>query len=872
MLTAWQICAMGIWLSVMNNSRRLWLPKSLVQFTVQTLVRRKWQSILILLGVALGVAVMVSIDLANASASRAFDLSTEVITGKATHQIIPSGSGIRDELYARLRRSGTVDLAAPIVSTYVSIPNIKGQAYQLLGIDPFVDRVFRDYWVAESLGGQAFFDLLTRPGSVMVSLNLAERLGLKVGGELVIEAAGREQTVWIAGILEPKDRLAERSLDGILLADIATAQEISGKVGYLDRIDLILPEENPSIAKIIQSQLPPELRLETVEARQGSVRQMSEAFQLNLSALSLLALVVGLFLIYNTMTFSVVQRRDLFGAMRCLGVTRRELFFLVTGEALIIGVIGSGLGILLGVLLGRNTVGMVSQTINDLYFTTTVQAVGIPIESLIKGGMAGVLATLGAAIPPAIEAASIEPRLALSRSGLERKADSVIRVLAAGGILLTLSGYSVFQIPGNNLVFGFGGTLLVVVGIAMLSPLLMKFLLIGLRPLMEKVFGFLGKMAPGNLLNSISRTSVAVSALMVAVAVTIGVSLMIDSFRFTVTQWLEQTLQSDVYISVPGFNANSSLLPIDPSVIEQLEKRDDIERIDTLRATRVVSQVGEVNLSATFNPQIGAERIFREAIGGADQITLAMQQGGVIISEPLANRANLKVGDQMVFHTPKGDQSFEIAGIFYDYASSEGSVLMWQDVYLQWWQDDAVTAIGLRLKEGIDPDEAARQIQEKLQTNQNLLVRANASLRKDVMEVFDRTFAITAALRILATLVAVIGILSTLSLLQIEKQRETGILKALGVTGKELWRLVMLETGLMGLVAGLLAAPTGFVLAIILIEVINLRSFGWTILLFVNPLAFLLALVLALVAALVAGVLPAIKMNRLSAAEAIRYE
>ncbi len=856
----------------MRSSNKYWLPKSLLRVAVQTLLNRPWQSVLILLGVALGVAMMVSIDLANASASRAFELSTEVITGKATHQIIPSGSGIREEVYAQLRRSGTLNLAAPIVSSYVSIPAVNGQAFQLLGIDPFVDRAFRDYWVDDSLSGQAFYDLLTKPASVMISVTLAERLGLNIGDELRIEVAGQPKSVWIAGVLQPTDRLAERSLEGVLLADIATAQEITGRSGYLDRIDLILPSENLALAERVQSQLPPDLRLEAVEARQGTVRQMSEAFQLNLSALSLLAMVVGLFLIYNTITFSVVQRRDLFGVMRCLGVTRRELFFLVSGEALIIGLIGSGLGILLGVMLGRNTVGMVTQTINDLYFTTTVQSVGIPVASLIKGGFAGVLATLLAAMPPALEAASVEPRMALSRSGLERKTELAVWLLASGGVLLNLLGFLVFQVPGGHLLFGFGGTLLVVVGIAMFSPLLMKLLLTSLRPVLEKMLGFFGGMAPGNLLNSISRTAVAVSALMVAVAVTIGVSLMIDSFRFTVTQWLEQTLQSDVYISVPGFNANSSFTPIDPQVIEQLRNREDIERIDTLRATRVISPWGEINLSATFNPQIGAERIFKEAIGNADQITLAMQQGDVIISEPLANRMNLKTGDRIEFQTPQGLRSFGIAGVFYDYASNEGSVLMWEDVYRELWQDDAVTAIGLRLKQGVNPDVTARNIRENIQTNQNLLVRANASLREDVMEVFDRTFAITAALRILATLVAVIGILSTLSLLQIEKQRETGVLKAMGVTGKELWRLVLLETSLMGLVAGLLAAPTGFVLAIILIDVINLRSFGWTILLSVNPLAFLLALMIALGAALVAGILPAIHMNRLSAAEAIRYE
>ena len=148
---------------------------------------------------------------------------------------------------------------------------------------------------------------------------------------------------------------------------------------------------------------------------------MTAAFRLNLSALSLLALVVGLFLIYNTMTFSVVRRRELFGAMRCLGVTGREIFLLVMSEAVMVGIIGSLLGIGLGILMGQRTVGMVSQTINDLYFTTTVEAAGIPLSSLVRGGVAGLLATIFTAALPAWEASTIPPQAALLRSGLEKK-------------------------------------------------------------------------------------------------------------------------------------------------------------------------------------------------------------------------------------------------------------------------------------------------------------------------------------------------------------------------------------------------------------------------------------------------------------------
>ncbi len=197
---------------------------------------------------------------------------------------------------------------------------------------------------------------------------------------------------------------------------------------------------------------------------------------------------------------------------------------------------------------------------------------------------------------------------------------------------------------------------------------------------------------------------------------------------------------------------------------------------------------------------------------------------------------------------------------------------MAMDVYRTIWQDTAITALGLHLKQGVDPDAVAAELQAVLQEIQQVLVRPNRALRKDVMEVFDRTFAITVALRLQATMVAFIGILNALLLLQFEKQREVGILRALGLTGRQLWQLVMVETGLMGFAAGLLSLPTGYALAVILVYVINRRSFGWTLQLSITPQIFLQALAVAVVAALVAGIIPAYRLSRMSAAEVIRNE
>lgn len=846
------------------------------------LLSRRWQSLLMILGITLGVAVVISIDYANASASRAFELSTQTITGRTTHHITGGPKGVEEDLFARLKREGVASLAAPVINEYVVSPELGGHPMQLLGIDPLSDAPFRSF-----LGGQtveessipsgpdfaALTVFLTRPGAVMISQPLAERYGLVSGDEITIRVRGKNVPAFIAGLLQPANSLSLRTMEGVILADIATAQEMTGTTGYLTQIDLILPENDSQAVQRLSDWLPQGYRVQTAEARSGTIQEMAAAFQVNLSALSLLALVVGLFLIYNTMTFSVVQRRSLFGTLRCLGVTRVEIFRLVLGEAFLVGLAGGLLGIGLGLLLGQVTVRMVTQTINDLYFTTTVQSIGVDPLSLLKGSGLGLLASVLTAAIPAWEAASVPPRAALLRSGLESKARRSIGWTVIAGILALALGGAIFALPYNSLLLGFSGTLVVVVGFALLSSASMVGLMRAIVPVTSRLFGFIGRMAPRNLTNALSRTAVAVAALMVAVAVIIGVALMIDSFRYTVIVWLEQTLQGDVYISAPMLTANRSSVEIDPQVVKALQEWPGVAQVDLLRSTVVDSPSGRVVLAGTENPNLGSERIFAKLQGSPEDVWQMLQAGGVIISEPLANRFGIvDVGSEIEFYTKHGWKSYPVVGIYYDYASSEGAAMMALDIYRRDWLDDALTAITLQLAPGVNADQVARALQDELQTEQELVIRPNQALRRDIMDIFDRTFAITVALRLLATVVAFIGVLNALLLLQLEKQREVGILRALGLTGRQLWKLVMVETGLMGLVAGLLAIPTGYTLALILVFIINRRSFGWTLQMSIQPETFIQSLLIALVAALLAGLYPALKMSRMAAAEVIRNE
>ena len=842
--------------------------------------RRPWQTALMLAGIALGVAVMVAIDLANSAASRAFDLSTGAVAGRATHQVTGGPRGLDDQVYTRLRVEGGVQDAAPVVSAYVTSPQMGNRPLQLLGVDPFAEAPFRSYLVGRgsaSQGGQvpveSLVPFLTRPGALLISEKLARQYGLSIGSQITVDAGGHRKQASIAGLLHPTGRLSERALDGLVLADVATAQELLDQPGRLDHIDLIIPEGDRALAEAITRLLPADAQLVPVGARTGTVAEMTAAFRLNLTALSLLALVVGMFLIYNTMTFSVVQRRSLFGTLRCLGVTRDEVNRLVLGEAFIVGAFGSALGLGLGVLLGQGAVRLVTQTINDLYYAVTVNGVAISTSSLVKGAVVGTLATVLTAALPAREAAAVPPQLALRRSVIEDRARRLVPITASAGGVLLLTGLGLLAIPTRNLPISFAGIFAVVIGFALMAPLVTVGMLGLAARVTGRVFGVLGRMAPRSVTGALSRTAVAIAALMVAVSVTIGVGLMVGSFRTTVIAWLHQTLYSDVYISVPGVTANRTSVALAPQVVTIARSWPGVRDSQVLRAADVASPLGSVAVSAVGAADFATTRSFLSKDGSPAEVASAVKHGAVLASEPLANRLGLPShGAQITLYTDHGPHVFPVAGIYRDYSSSQGIVMMSLDLYRSYWNDGEITAVSLDLQPGVDPDHLVAALQARLETLQGVAVQPNRALRASVLQVFDQAFAITGALQLLAALVAFIGVLSALLSLQLERERELGMLRAVGLTAQQLRGLVMLETGLMGSVAGLLSIPTGLALALILTYIINRRSFGWTLQFQVNPRLFLQAMALAVVAALLAGFYPALRLGRMLAAQVLRGE
>jgi putative ABC transport system permease protein len=846
------------------------------RLALRQLSTHPWQLGLAMLGIALGVAVAVSIDLANASALRAFTLSTEAVSGRATHQIVGGPSGLPDDLYRRLRLGLGVTRAAPVVEADVAQAGDRRRTFHLLGIDPFVDGDFRPYLAGEPRGTARARrplaraeDLVGRPGTALLAASTARELGVAVDGELRMEVSGQTRTLTIVGLVEPANAASGRALEGLLVTDVATAQETLGAVGRLTRIDLIVPEDAraPALLARIAEALPPGADLVAAGAQAGATARMVLAFQWNLSALSLLALVVGMFLIYQTMTFSVVQRRPLIGSLRALGVTRGEIFALVLSEALVIGVVGTLAGLALGFGMAQGLLRLVTRTINDLFFVLSVRDVSVDPVTLAKSVLLGIGATVLAALPPALEATTAPPRVVLTRAALETRAARGVRRAGWAGLLVIGAGAAILAAPGG-IVLGFVGLFVVMVGCALATPAAALWLLRPLDRAARRGFGVLGRLATRSIVAALSRTAVAMAALMIAVAAAIGVGVMIASFREAVTSWLEGTLRADVYVSAPSLVGNRPDATLDAALVARLAAVSGVARASTSRGVTVQSPRGPAQVVALDLDPTRAPR-WRFRRGDAAGV---WDGEAVLVSEPYANRHDVGAGGAVRLRTDQGERAFRVAGVFYDYGSSAGVVVMSRRTYDAAWNDRRISSLALEAAPGVDVEALVAAVRERAAGGPQLVVRSNRALREASLEIFDRTFAITGVLRTLSVAVAFVGMLAALMALSLERAREIGVLRALGLTPRQVWALVTAQTGLIGLLAGVLAVPGGLLLAGVLVFVINRRSFGWTMSIDPSPQILLQGVVLSVAAALLAGVYPAWRMARAAPAESLRDE
>ncbi len=848
--------------------------RALLRVGLRFFLRDPWQLALAVLGVAIGVAVVVGVDLASASASRAFDRTIDAVGGLATHRIVGGPEGVPEDFYVRLRTVNGIRTCAPVIAATarVIVGDERRTTLQLLGVDPFAEAPLRP-WLSFA-AGEHRFDLggyLDDRGVAMLR-KTADELGVERGGRIELEVDGRRIDARVVGELEPTEPTARRGLARVAIADVSTVQELTGRIGWLDRIDLVLDDPG-AVAEVVQC-LPEGLVLESDPRRSGVLTDLTRAFRLNLQALGLLALLVGAFLIYNTMQFAVVRRRAWIGVMRAIGTTRRQVFASVILEAAAIGATGTFIGLVLGIVLAHGLVELVTATVRDFYFAAAVSSVELTAWPFITAIMLGIVTSVTAALGPAVEATSVEPRAALMRTELEAHVSRGVRLAVPVGILSAVLGLALLAFGDRDIVTAYAAIFAVLVGAACLVPEATVLLLRLMRAPLGRIAGTVGRWAARGGEVALSRTAVATAALTLAIATTVGLGVMIASFRNTVSSWLTTTLAADVYVSVPGPMSSRTELRMTPGAVERLRALPEVGEVSTYRRVDVDTRQGPIEL-ATVEPAPSTVETLVPVQGSRAAIAEALRTGrSLLLSEPLAFRLGLGAGDELALRSDRGWRVLEIGAVFRDYGSERGYALIARRGYDAMFDDRAVASMALWAAEGVSTErllEAADVAVAGL--NQLLSVRSNRALREGSLEVFDRTFAITDVLRTLCIVVAFLGVWSALTAMQLERGREMGVLRAIGATPLQIASLLTLQNALLGLCAGLLALPMGTILAWLLVDVVNRRSFGWTLLsIDLSPLVLVEAVVVAVLAAVLAGALPSWRLARTVPAEVLRSE
>jgi putative ABC transport system permease protein len=806
------------------------------------------------LAVALGIAVVVAIDLAGDAATGSFRSSLETLAGKTDLEISANG-GIEEQWIGRLASLPIDARFSPLVEAQIVLPGVG--SLPIYGLD----------FVAAARSNPAKDGAKMAVGDAVVSQPLAKRLGVYAGQSLDVQLAGHNRQFRIGQVVDaPTEFVA---------LDIADAQKLLGIFGRLDRIDVtVAPSEDFARAEsAIRAVLPPGYFIQKPGARAEENQRMLRAFRWNLRVLSYISLVVGAFLIYNTISISVVRRRAEIGILRALGTTRRVIFAVFLTEALCFGVIGGAAGVALGRLLAGAIINLIASTVNALFATSRPGAIQLTASEVVLGIAAGAMAAFLSALAPAREAMRVQPTEAMSRGAHEHHGRLRWRYgLVWAAALAALAAAASQAPPWNQFpAGGYAAAFLAIGAVALATPALV----LAANRMARGLYGrnVEALLAARSLTGSLSRTSVVVAALATAIAMMASVGIMVGSFRETVALWLDIQLRADIYVRPDAPGSAGLYPPLPREVPTILSATTGVSAVDVFRGVEIRFR-GERTTLGAGNADIVRRYGRLRFLHGEDRDSILRSlpnRDRAIVSEPFANKFGVRAGDRIELRIGGANVVLTVAGIYYDYSSSQGLVIVDSSTLLKYLPDQAATNAAVYLAPGARTDDVLREI--RLRTSGlGVLIAPNAALRRASLEIFDRTFAITWALEAIAIIVAMLGAANALLAVVLDRRRELGILRYLGASGPQVRRMILTEAAFLGLLAAAAGALLGFVLSLLLIYVVNKQSFGWTIQFHPPGVLLGVALLLICCVTVVAGLYPASIAARINPLEAIREE
>jgi putative ABC transport system permease protein len=835
--------------------------------------RRPLRAALPVVGVAVGVAAAAAIQHANRSVTESFREAAASVSGRSDF-VVTGVAGVPVAALARLSFLWGHGSFAPAVTGAAVADDGSGEVVEILGVDPGGDRAVRQMRLVSGSGRAN----LLAPGSVFVPESFARRHDLAVGKTLPIIAGGRRRTVTIAGLLELSG-VARAAGGDLLVTDLFTAQKLLGREGLVDRVDVVLDRGEPreAMAERIRASLPSGLSLQPPGRSAATADRMVRAFRFNLNALASLTLVVAAFLIANAVSISVLRRRPEVATLRALGTSRSSIFLAFLAEGAGIGIAGTVLGEAGGLLLARAALKAVGGTVSTIYLPAAKIAAAGYLPSAGLAALVGMIVSIAATLAPAFEATRVEPSPAMRSGSIEavKRRSLTARSLIAAALLAAAAAASRAAPVDGFPLFGFAAVALVVAALAAFAPILVEVASRASAQPLARLAGAAGRLAAEFFGGSLARNAIAVASLAMALGMTLAMIVTVASIRETVRVWVEATLRSDLWVKAEAGGRRGFVGDLPPEIVPFLRAIPGVAAVDPFRARDATDARGRPFTVASGDFRVVARVGGPPLLDGRDARQVALEakdKGEVLVSEPFARRFGFATGDRVALLTPRGPRAFAVAGVYRDYSNDRGTVLLDRDLYLSLFDDSRVTSVAVQAAPGMDATALRRRVLAAAQSRYALSITTNRDLRREVLKIFDQTFAVTRALEAIAVAVSILGIANALTASAIERRRTFGLLRAVGAARRQVRRAVLLEAGLTGATGAAASFAAAAAFAYLLLEVINPQSFGWTVVVSLPAARLIAVTAVVLAAAVVAGVLPGRLAASVDAAAALAEE
>ncbi len=769
--------------------------------------------LLMIFSLSVGVGVVVSVDSTIYSIFKALEIQDDYLMGKATHSMISPTQNIPETFYQSLKLNSGEIIATPWISGKIKWQN---QDWNLIGIEPIQEIKLRNHWFNSKSDFQ-IIDFFKKPNATVIIQQNPSQLE---SNEIQILGVTNKHTLHVIDVIQ-KPSIQE--LDQTLLVDIGTAQTILNQEKTIQRIDLILKnqKEFQRVSQWLKT-YPSDISLQEVQQNFQESQTLISAFKMNLQALSLIVVIVGCFVILNTMYFLILKRKEVLEIYYTLGMTKAEILRSLLGEALLLGIIGSGLGTVLGRVFSHFLITQVTQNINDHFFEVSVNQIYFHQFDFIKAYLIGISASLVATLLPAWDINKKITGQTFSQQTKHTTLPQSSFKIVIYGLLFFLLGFYLASHTSIALQWNIVGFFLQFLGILCFFPTLSHSIFLVAQKYSQKSFWL--KCLFATLLYSSTRIRILCIAVILALATMIAVETMTSSFRKTFVEVMNQTVQGDFYV----FHRLSQKTFILPNWLVDFQNNEKVKTITTYFLTQTTYQeknyplyVYDVLRGDDFQGQILKNPPLQLKNNNLPQVK---------VSEVLQNRLQMMQGDVISLATDQGTVNFFVANIFYDYAYPQGLISIDAKTYHQYWQGNPqeVNGFALEWQDNTQQNPLANQFIKKLDNMETLEWKNHQMIKQAALKIFDRTFAITAVLKTIVVIVALIGMLSTYFLLQFENLSTFGLFRVMGVSSQQVTGFMILESLILGGMLGFLSWLPGIWLSWILVDFINVKAFGWS--------------------------------------------